>query len=80
MTKVKIERTMKLKQEDMARRGNYDLISGCKGDDQVWIKSFGNQAKQSNLLQKPKVPTLDEMKSQWSQTLTTKETPSNRIF
>ena len=44
MKKIKIERSLKLRQEDFKNRGKYDIISGKEQQDSAWIQSFGKQA------------------------------------
>ena len=41
MNKIKIERCLKLRQEDTRKKNHYDLISGKTHTDQTWIKAFG---------------------------------------
>lgn len=45
MNKLKIERTMKLWNEDFKNRRNYDILSGATKPESLWVNSFGNQAK-----------------------------------
>lgn len=41
MKKIKIERCMKLREEDFKNRGRYDIVSGKECPDTQWIGSFG---------------------------------------
>ena len=43
MNKIKIERSHKLRQEDIKGRKRFDIVSGAEQNDDVWIKSFGGQ-------------------------------------
>ena len=72
MKKIKIERSLKLKAEEVKNRNRYDIISGKTDTDQQWIKAFGDQAVQAKLVEKPKVASLDEMKSHWSKAISLK--------
>ena len=85
MNKIKIERSLKLAQEDKRDRAHYDIVSGKTNSDQQWIKAFGQQAKAAKLIERPKIVSLDEMKNHWSNTLQQKAQAnqaqtSNRIF
>ena len=44
MNKIKIERSIKLRQEEFKNRSKYDIVTGCDQGDNVWIDSFGKQA------------------------------------
>ena len=46
MKKIKLERSMKLRQEDFKNRSKYDIVSGQSQGDSAWINSFAKQAKQ----------------------------------
>ena len=83
MKKIKIERSAKLRQEDTRGHNHFDIISGKSHTDQYWIKAFGQQAKDAKMIEKPKLATLDDMKSHWSKTLQDKQISThttNRIF
>jgi hypothetical protein len=41
MNKIKIERSLKLAQEDKRDRKHYDIVSGKTNSNQEWIKAFG---------------------------------------
>ena len=41
MKKIKIERSLKLNQEDKRDHAHFDIISGKTNSDQTWIKAFG---------------------------------------
>ena len=69
MKKIKIERSLKLNQEDKRDHAHFDIISGKTNSDQTWIKAFGQQAKEAKLVEKPKIVSLDDMKNHWSETL-----------
>ena len=43
MNKLKIERSIKLREEDFKNRGKYDIVTGVEQKDTAWINSFGNQ-------------------------------------
>ena len=45
MNKIKIERSLKLREEDFKNRPKYDIVSGRPSDDSAWINSFGKQAR-----------------------------------
>ena len=49
MKKIKIERSLKLRQEEFKNRPKYDLISGLDQGDSAWIDSFGKQAADSGI-------------------------------
>jgi hypothetical protein len=44
MNKLKIERSLKLRQEENKGR-SYNILSGSSLEDKVWIQAFGDQAK-----------------------------------
>lgn len=44
MKKIKIERSLKLRQEDFKNRPKYDIVSGVASPDSAWVDSFGKQA------------------------------------
>ena len=44
MKKIKIERSMKLRNEDFKGRSKYDIVTGLDQADSSWIDSFGKQA------------------------------------
>jgi len=44
MNKIKVERSLKLRNEDFKGRGKYDLVTGVDQGDSKWIDSFGKQA------------------------------------
>ena len=41
MKKIRIERCMKLRDEDFKNRGRYDIVSGKECPDTIVINSFG---------------------------------------
>ena len=41
MNKLKIERSIKLREEDFKNRKKYDIVSGVEQKDEVWKGSFG---------------------------------------
>jgi hypothetical protein len=43
MNKIKIERTLKLRQEDFKGRGKFNILTGAEQGDSGWIGSFGKQ-------------------------------------
>ena len=43
MNKIKIERTLKLREEDFKGRGKFNILTGAEQSDQAWIGSFGKQ-------------------------------------
>jgi len=43
MNKIKIERTLKLRQEDFKNRGKFNILTGAEQGDRDWIGSFGKQ-------------------------------------
>lgn len=49
MKKIKIERSVKLRQEDFKNRSKYDIVSGAQQEDNRWIESFGKQARDAGL-------------------------------
>ena len=49
MKKIKIERSLKLRQEEFKNRSKYDIVSGLDQGDSNWIDSFGKQVKQAGL-------------------------------
>jgi len=80
MNKLKIERSIKLRTEDFKNRKNYDIVSGAEVKDSAWINSFGGQAsggpigfKNSRSIS-VNIPSNDDMKSHWSNTLASKRT------
>ena len=42
MNKLKIERSIKLRQEEFKGRKQYDIVSGVEQKDDAWIGSFGD--------------------------------------
>ena len=44
MKKIKIERSMKLRNEEFKNRSKYDIVTGVEQGDTKWIDSFGKQA------------------------------------
>ena len=42
MNKLKIERSIKLREEDFKNRKKYDIVSGVEQKDSAWIGSFGD--------------------------------------
>lgn len=50
MNKIKIERSMKLRQEDIKGRKRFDIVSGAEQPDEVWVKSFNGQTAGANKL------------------------------
>lgn len=49
MKKIKIERSLKLRQEDFKNRGKFDIVTGMDQGDAAWIDSFGKQAATSGV-------------------------------
>jgi len=47
MKKIKIERSLKLRQEEFKNRPKYDIVSGVESPDSNWIHSFGKQVRQA---------------------------------
>ena len=41
MKKIKIERSMKLRNEEFKNRSKYDIVTGVEQMDRNWIDSFG---------------------------------------
>ena len=41
MNKIKVERSIKLRQEEFKGRSKYDIVNGQSQADELWIKSFG---------------------------------------
>ena len=41
MKKIKIERSLKLRQEEFKNRPKYDIVNGLDQGDAAWIDSFG---------------------------------------
>ena len=41
MKKIKIERSMKLRNEEFKNRSKYDIVTGTEQADRNWIDSFG---------------------------------------
>lgn len=81
MNKLKIERSIKLRQEDFKNRKKYDIVSGAEQKDGAWINSFGGQAsggspigfKNSRSIS-VNIPSNEDMKNHWSNTLASKRT------
>jgi|FrelakmetLWP11LW_1041352.scaffolds.fasta_scaffold170807_1 hypothetical protein len=44
MNKIKVERSLKLRNEEFKGRGKYDIVTGVEMEDSKWIDSFGKQA------------------------------------
>ncbi len=49
MKKIKIERSMKLRNEEFKNRSKYDIVTGVNQADSAWIDSFGKQALQAGV-------------------------------
>ena len=49
MNKIKIERSLKLREEDFKNRPRYDIVSGKEIKDSTWINSFGSQARNAGI-------------------------------
>ena len=45
MKKIKLERSLKLRNEEFKNRPKYDIVSGVAQQDSAWIQSFGKQAR-----------------------------------
>ena len=70
MKKIKIERSMKLRNEDFKGRSKYDIVTGLDQGDKAWIDSFGKQATNSGIRTvKTQRANDDAMKSHWAATL-----------
>lgn len=70
MKKIKIERSMKLRQEDFKNRSKYDIVTGAEQSDTVWIDCFGKQAASSGLkTQKTQRINDDALKDHWAKKL-----------
>ena len=70
MNKIKIERSIKLRQEEFKKRSKYDIVNGCDQGDQIWISSFGKQAE---AVKSPRERNFDQdgakIRSHWARTL-----------
>ena len=68
MNKIKIERSIKLRQEEFKNRSKYDIVTGCDQGDNVWIDSFG---KQADSIKSPIQSRNSQaaMKEHWTRTL-----------
>ena len=70
MNKIKVERSLKLRNEDFKGRGKYDLVTGVDQGDSKWIDSFGKQALNTGVLTaKSQRLSEDAIKSHWAKTL-----------
>lgn len=49
MKKIKIERSLKLRQEEFKNRSKYDIVTGMDQGDSIWVDSFGKQAAASGI-------------------------------
>ena len=70
MKKIKIERCIKLREEDFKNRGRYDLVSGKDCPDKIWIDSFGKQARDAGMKMSHSTKYNDgNMRNHWAKTL-----------
>lgn len=74
MKKIKIERSLKLRNEDIKNRPYYDIVTGGKINDRVWIKSFGRQAHQlgrinPNSNKTQRFEDSESLRDHWAKTL-----------
>ena len=67
MKKIKIERSLKLRQEEFKNRPKYDIVNGTDQGDAAWIDSFGKQAASSGI-KTSKTQRINEgaMKDHWA--------------
>ena len=67
MKKIKIERSLKLRQEEFKNRPKYDIVNGTDQGDAAWIDSFGKQAATSGI-KTSKTQRINEgaMKDHWA--------------
>ena len=49
MKKIKIERSLKLRNEEFKNRPKYDIVTGVNQSDSAWVDSFGKQALNAGL-------------------------------
>ena len=60
MKKIKIERSLKLRNEDFKGRSKYDIVSGLEQADDKWIDSFGKQAVDAGI-KSPKTKAISDV-------------------
>ena len=70
MKKIKIERSLKLRNEDFKGRSKYDIVSGLEQGDSNWIDSFGKQAVDAGI-KSPKTKAISDvaLRSHWAEKL-----------
>ena len=70
MKKIKIERSMKLRNEEFKNRSKYDIVTGVEQGDQKWIDSFGKQAVTSGYKSSMTTKHNDaNIRDHWAKTL-----------
>ena len=81
MNKIKIERSMKLRQEDIKGRKRFDIVSGAEQPDEVWIKSFNGQTAGASKLRSIDVGkratnliSHEEQKNHWANVIQQRKT------
>lgn len=80
MKKIKIERCLKLRQEEFKNRPKYDIVTGIASPDTAWIDSFGKQALDAGVkTAKTKVAGEDAIKDHWASTIGIPRKSSNPI-
>ena len=71
MNKIKIERSLKLREEDQRGR-KFNVLTGASDKPQDWISSFGEQKHMVKTEGSSNVRTENDMKSHWKQALAAK--------
>ena len=79
MNKLKIERSIKLRQEEFKGRKKYDIVSGVEQKDEAWIGSFGDQISGPSPMgfksaRSISVVTHDDQKAHWASLMNRKTT------
>ncbi len=76
MKKIKIERSLKLRNEDFKGRSKYDIVSGVQQADSAWVDSFGKQALQAGLKTANTQRMGDnQIRNHWAKTLNIQTNP-----
>ena len=70
MKKIKLERSMKLRNEEFKNRSKYDIVTGTEQADAAWLDSFGKQVHQAGI-KTAKTTRLNDaaVQDHWAKTL-----------
>ena len=76
MKKIKIERCMKLRNEEFKNRAKYDIVTGVSQGDSSWVGSFGKQATSAGFKSVKHREMGDAaIREHWAKTLSLNNTP-----